>query len=67
MLNNTTHMVFEGFLFLEFSLIAPHFQNAFTVIVARRDQVPFSMAIENGELMHECSPEHLRIGTAILK
>ena len=25
------------------------------------------MATENGELMHECSPEHLRIGTARLK
>ena len=25
-------------------------------------QVPFSMAIENVELMHKCSPEHLRTG-----
>ena len=30
-------------------------------------KVPFSMAIENMELMHECSPEHLRMGTARLK
>ena len=30
-------------------------------------QVTFSMAIENVELMHECSPEHLRMGTARLK
>ena len=25
-----------------------------------KEQVPFSMAIEKEELMHECSPEHLR-------
>ena len=25
------------------------------------------MEIENVELMHECSPEHLRMGTEILK
>ena len=25
------------------------------------------MVIENGELMHECSSEHLRLGTARLK
>ena len=29
-----------------------------------KEQVPFSMAIEKEELMHECSPEHLRMGTA---
>ena len=33
-------------------------------ISARREQVPFSMAIGNGELMHECFPKHPRIGTA---
>ena len=55
------------FLFLEFSLIALHVQNVFTVMVERREQVPFSMAIEHGKLMHECSPEHLRMGTARLK
>ena len=33
-------------------------------IGARREQVPFSMTIENGELMHECFPKHLRMGTA---
>ena len=54
-------------MFSGFSLIALHVQNVFTVIVERREQVPFRMAIENGELMHECSPEHLRIGTARLK
>ena len=31
---------------------------------ARREQVPFSMAIGNGELMHECFPKHPRMGTA---
>ena len=36
-------------------------------IGARREQVPFSMAIENGELMHECFPKHLHMGTARLK
>ena len=33
-------------------------------ISARREQVPFSMAIGNGELMHECFPKHPRMGTA---
>ena len=33
-------------------------------ISARREQVPFSMAIGNGELMHECFPKHQRMGTA---
>ena len=32
-------------------------------ISARREQVPFSMAIGNGELMHECFPKHPRMGT----
>ena len=31
---------------------------------ARREQVPFSMAIGNRELMHECFPKHPRMGTA---
>ena len=31
---------------------------------ARREQVPFSMAIGNGKLMHECFPKHPRMGTA---
>ena len=33
-------------------------------ISARREQVLFSMAIGNGELMHECFPKHPRMGTA---
>ena len=36
-------------------------------IGARREQVPFSMAIENGELMYECFPKYTRLGTARLK
>ena len=33
----------------------------------RKKQVPFIMAIENGEPMQECLPKHLRMGTAIMK
>ena len=40
-----TSKVYVTFLFLEFSLIAIHVQNVFTVIVERRQQVPFSMAL----------------------
>ena len=36
-------------------------------IGARREQVPLSMAIENGELRYECFPKHFRMGTARLK
>ena len=46
------------FFFLEFSLIALHVQNVFTVIVERRQQVPFSTPIENWKLMHECYPKY---------
>ena len=45
-----------GLLFLEFSSIALHVQNVFTVRAERRGQVPFSMAIENGELLQEFLP-----------
>ena len=33
----------------------------------RNEEVPFSMAIRNGELMHECFPKHSRMGTARMK
>ena len=33
----------------------------------RKNEVPFSMAIGNGELMHECFPKHSRMGTARMK
>ena len=36
-------------------------------IGARREQVPFSMAIENEELMQECFPKHLCMGLPRLK
>ena len=36
-------------------------------IGARREQVRFSKAIENWELMDECFPKHLRMGEARLK
>ena len=42
------------------------FQNC-SVIAELRVQVPFSMAIENVELMHECCPQHLPMGTARTK
>ena len=32
-----------------------------------KKQVPFSMARENGELMHECFPKHSRMETARMK
>ena len=38
-----------------------------TVFAERKKNVPFSMAIQNVKLMHGCSPEHLRMGTARLK
>ena len=31
------------------------------------EEVPFSMAIGKGELMHECFPKHPRMGTARMK
>ena len=32
-----------------------------------KKEVSFSMTIGNEELMHECFPKHLRMGTAIMK
>ena len=32
-----------------------------------KEQVPFSMAIGNGELMQECFPKHSRMGAARMK
>ena len=31
---------------------------------SRKKKVPFSMAIENWELVHECFPKHSGMGTA---
>ena len=36
----------------------------FSFTKERNEEVPFSMAIGNGELMHECFPKHSRMGTA---
>ena len=47
-------------------LIALRFQ-LFIAFTERKKKVPFSMAIGNGELMHECFPKHLRMGTARMK
>ena len=33
----------------------------------RQQEVPFTMAIGNEELVHECFPEHSRMGTARVK
>ena len=44
--------------------ITLRFQNVIPAIAERRKKIPFSMDIENEELMHECSPEHFRMGTA---
>ena len=38
-----------------------------TLVVALSDEVPFSIAIGNEELMPECFPKHSRLGTAIMK
>ena len=36
---------------------------ATTVFADGSKHVPFSMATENVELMHECSPKHLHVET----
>lgn len=43
------------------SLIALRFQ-LITAITEPRKQVPFSIVIGNEELVHEWSPQHLRLG-----
>ena len=47
-------------------LIALRFQ-LFIAFTERKNKVPFSVAIGHGELMHECFPKHLRMGTARMK
>ena len=49
-----------------FSLIALSNQHTVDHRKAKK-QFPFSMAIENEENMHECSLEHLRMGTVRFK
>ena len=36
-------------------------------LVSWKKKVPFSMAIRKAELMHDCFPEHSRMGTARIK
>ena len=49
------------------SLIALPNQNKIDTRRAKTASSNQYMAIENVELMHECSPEHLRMGTVRLK
>ena len=42
-----------------FCFFAPNTNCALVVALSERKQVPFNMAIGNGELMHECFPKHL--------
>ena len=46
---------------------APDTHCALVVALSEKSKVPFSMAIGNGELMHECFPKHLRTETARTK
>ena len=41
------------------------FPNTSLLFAQSREQVPFRMAIENVQLAHECSPEHLRMTNKI--
>ena len=47
-------------------LIELRFQ-LFIAFPERKKKVPFSMATGNGELVQECFPKHLRMGTARMK
>ena len=55
---------FSTCLFSLFSLVLIAGTSPQKSISARREQVPFSMAIGNGELMHEFFPKHPRMGRA---
>ena len=50
-----------------FYFFAPNTYCARVVALSEKTQVPFSMAIGNGELMHECFPKHSSMGTARTK
>ena len=41
--------------------------SSFSLRLYDEKQVPFSMAIGKEELMHECFPKHLHMGTARMK
>ena len=53
---NTDRIVF---IILDSNLVIICFQSFAFVITQRKNEVPFSMAIGNEELMHECCPQHL--------
>ena len=48
-------------------IIVPLGMFIFSCTKKRKEEVPFSMAIGNGELMHKCFPKHSRMGTARMK
>ena len=39
----------------------------FITFTEQKNKVPLSMAVGNGELIHECFPKHSQIGTARMK
>ena len=47
-----------------FQFFAPNTHCALVVALSEKKQVPFRMAIGNGELLHECFPKHSRMGSA---
>ena len=52
---------------LEFNRYITLLQDLIVVFAERREQVPFSMATGNVELIHECFSKHLRMGTVRMK
>ena len=60
------HMLLVVIVVVGFDLIALRCQ-LFIAFIDQKKKVPFSMAVGNGELMHECFPKHLRMGTARMK
>ena len=52
---------------ITYSALFNRFPNQNQVDPMRTKKVPFSMAIEKVELIHEYFPKHLRMGTSIMK
>ena len=50
-----------------FQFFAATTHGALVVALSEKSQVPFGTAIGNEELMHECFPNHSRMGTARMK
>ena len=58
----------QSIVWFSFNLILIDKASAQTEYFAsRKKQVPFSMAIGHGELMHECFPKHSLMGSARTK